>query len=317
MDNGRRLETISIVSPVYQSGASIARLVEELCTTLAGITSSYEIILVDDRSRDHSWEEIQRACRQSNRIRGVRLSRNFGQHAAITAGLSLAKGEWVVVMDCDLQDRPDQIPILYNKALEGYDIVSARRRDRKDSQLKRFTSKAFYAVFSFLTGTKQDATIANFGIYHSRVIQAVLDMGDTIRYFPAMVQWTGFNATAVDVAHCRRAEGKSSYNLPKLLRLALNISIAFSDKPLRLVAQGGLLVSALSLLIGLLCLVGYLLGAIKVPGYASVIISIWLSAGINVFVLGLVGLYVGKAFEQTKHRPTYIIAEEVSSGNLD
>lgn len=307
------MQKISVVSPVYQAAPIVPRLVSEVLSTLENLTDSFEIILVDDRSRDDSWNAIKQECNKSPRVRGLRLSRNFGQHSAITAGLGLAKGDWVVVMDCDLQDRPDQIPTLYRKALEGYDIVFARRRLRRDSRLKRFYSRAFYSVFSYLTETSQDAAIANFGIYHKKVIEAVLGMDDNIRYFPAMVQWVGFQSTCVDVEHSSRAQGESTYNLRRLLRLAVNNIISFSDKPLRLVAQGGLILSAISFVVGLLYLVGYLLGVIKVAGYASLIISIWLTAGINVFVLGLVGIYVGKAFEKIKGRPVYIIDEAVNN----
>lgn len=307
------MQKISVVSPVYQAAPIVPRLVSEVSSALENLTDSFEIILVDDRSRDDSWNAIKQECNKSPQVRGLRLSRNFGQHSAITAGLGLAKGDWVVVMDCDLQDRPDQIPTLYRKALEGYDIVFARRRLRRDSRLKRFYSRAFYSVFSYLTETSQDAAIANFGIYHKKVIEAVLGMDDNIRYFPAMVQWVGFQSTRVDVEHSSRAQGESTYNLRRLLRLAVNNIISFSDKPLRLVAQGGLILSAISFVIGLLYLVGYLLGVIKVAGYASLIISIWLTAGINVFVLGLVGIYVGKAFEKIKGRPVYIIDEAVNN----
>lgn len=304
---------ISIVSPVYQAAPIVPRLVSEVSSALGELTDSFEIILVDDRSRDDSWNAIKQECNKSSHVRGLRLSRNFGQHSAITAGLGLAKGDWIVVMDCDLQDRPDQISTLYRKALEGYDIVFARRRLRRDSRLKRFYSRAFYSVFSYLTETAQDATIANFGIYHKKVIDAVLGMDDNIRYFPAMVQWVGFQSARVDVEHSSRAQGESTYNLRKLLRLAINNIISFSDKPLRLVAQGGLILSAVSFAIGLLYLVGFLFGIIKVAGYASLIISIWLTAGINIFVLGLVGIYVGKAFEKIKGRPIYIIDEAVNN----
>jgi dolichol-phosphate mannosyltransferase len=307
------MQKISVVSPVYQAAAIVPRLVSEVSSALGELTDSFEIILVDDRSRDDSWNAIKQECNKRPHVRGLRLSRNFGQHSAITAGLGLAKGDWVVVMDCDLQDRPDQIPALYRKALEGYDIVFARRRLRRDSRLKRFYSRAFYSVFSYLTETSQDAAIANFGIYHKKVIEAVLDMDDNIRYFPAMVQWVGFQSTRVDVEHSSRAQGESTYNLRRLLRLAVNNIISFSDKPLRLVAQSGLILSAISFVVGLLYLVGYLLGVIKVAGYASLIISIWLTAGINIFVLGLVGIYVGKAFEKIKGRPVYIIDEAVNN----
>jgi glycosyltransferase involved in cell wall biosynthesis len=308
------MKTISVVSPVYQASRIVPRLVSEVSSAIEGLTESFEIILVDDRSRDDSWDSIKKECMKNHRVKGIRLSKNFGQHAAITAGLSLAKGEWIVVMDCDLQDRPDQIQYLYRKALEGYDIVFARRRTRKDSKIKRLYSRAFYSVFSYLTETTQDSAIANFGIYHKKVIKSVLAMDDNIRYFPAMVQWVGFKSAKVDVEHSPRAEGKSTYNLKKLMILAVNNIISFSDKPLRLVALGGLILSAASFAIGLFYLAGYLLGTIKIAGYTSVIISIWLTAGINIFVLGLVGIYVGKAFEKIKGRPIYIIDEEAANG---
>jgi glycosyltransferase involved in cell wall biosynthesis len=307
------MQKISVVSPVYQAAPIVPRLVSEVSSVLRDLTDSFEIILVDDRSRDDSWNAIKHECSKSSHVRGVRLSKNFGQHSAITAGLSLAKGDWIVVMDCDLQDRPDQILPLYRKALEGYDVVFARRHSRRDSRLKRLYSRAFYSVFGYLTETIQDAAIANFGIYHKKVIESVMDMDDNIRYFPAMVQWVGFKSARVDVEHSSRAQGKSAYNLKKQLRLAVNNIISFSDKPLRLAAQCGLVLAALSFVIGLLYLVGYLLGFVKVAGYASLIISIWLTAGINIFVLGLVGIYVGKAFEKIKGRPAYIIDEVIGN----
>jgi dolichol-phosphate mannosyltransferase len=305
---------ISIVSPVYQAAEIVPDLVRELRTTLESLTTSYEIILVDDRSGDESWEAIMTECFKCSFVKGLRLSRNFGQHSAITAGLSHARGDWVIVMDCDLQDRPDQIPVLYDKAVEGYDVVTARRRIRKDSGLKRFYSRFFYFLFSYLTGTKQDASISNYGIYRDKVIQAILSMEDNIRYFPAMVQWVGFKTASVDVAHSARLHGESTYNLHKLLRLAIDTIISFSDKPLRLVAQGGLVLSFLSVLIGFIYLAGYALGLIRVAGYASLIISIWITAGVNIFVLGLVGIYVGKAFEKVKGRPIFIIDEVLNNG---
>jgi dolichol-phosphate mannosyltransferase len=308
------MTNISVVSPVYQAAEIIPRLVAETTLALQSITDSFEIILVDDGSKDDSWESIKKECIKSKNVKGFRLSRNFGQHSAITAGLSYARGDWIVVMDCDLQDRPDQISILYNKALEGFDIVYARRRIRKDSKLKKLYSRAFYALFSFLTSTMQDAAVANFGIYNHKVIKAVLSMNDSIRYFPAMVQWVGFKSTRVDVEHSSRTQGESTYSFKKMVRLAINIIISFSDKPLRLVAQGGLILSGASFAVGLIFLVGYLLGVIKVVGYTSLIISIWLTAGINIFVLGLVGIYVGKAFEKIKGRPIYIVDEDLNYG---
>lgn len=300
---------ITIVSPVFQAEATLHRLVEEITRSAAVLAENMEIILIDDRSSDNSWGEIKKACSIHKHVKGIRLSRNFGQHYAIAAGLDAACGDWIVVMDCDLQDRPDQIPILYEKAQQGYDIVCGRRRSRKDSLAKRFCSKAFYAVFSYLTNTQQDPRIANFGIYHRKVIDAIKSMNDNVRYLPAMAQWVGFRKTSVDIVHDNRADGVSTYNFKRLINLAFDNIIYFSGKPLRLVAKSGLILSGLATLIGCFYLLGYLTGSIKVAGYASLIISMWLTAGLNIFMLGIVGIYIEKAFEKAKNRPLYIIDE--------
>ena len=305
------MTTLSIVSPVYQAEALVPLLVSRIKRSLVHLKLSYEIILVDDRSQDATWLSIKKECANSPNVHGLRLSRNFGQHAAITAGLKRAIGDWVVVMDCDLQDRPEHIPQLLETALIGHDVVFARRILRKDSGMRRLYSASFYSLFSFLTSTRQDAAIANFGIYRRNVVEAILSMGDHMRYLPAMVQWVGFNSTTINVEHSIRHSGVSTYSLVKMLRLAVNTIISFSDKPLKLVAQIGLILALVSFCIGLFFLAGSLAGFITVPGYASIIVSIWLTAGINIFVLGIVGIYVGKAFEQNKARPVYVIDEVV------
>ena len=153
---------LSIVSPVYRAEKIIPELVERIKIAASQITDNFEIILVEDCGPDNSWSAIEKECLIDKRVKGIKLSRNFGQHYAITAGLNYSKGEWVVVMDCDLQDLPEEISNLYNKTKEGFDIVLARRFERQDTFLKRLSSKIFYTTLSYLTGTKQDNTIANF-----------------------------------------------------------------------------------------------------------------------------------------------------------
>ena len=303
---------LSIVSPVYRAEKIVQMLVERIVNSVSTITEDYEIILVNDASPDASWQVIEQECALNQKVKGINLSRNFGQHYAITAGLSYAKGEWVIVMDCDLQDRPEEIPTLYQKALEGYDSVFAQRVQREDNWLKRMSSKTFYAILGYLTDTKQDASIANFGIYHKNVIQSILQMGDRYRYFPTMVQWVGFKKGYLPVSHNERAEGKSSYNFSRLFRLALDTIIAFSDKPLRLMVKGGFIVTIISILIGLIYLIKYLCGDIQVLGFTTLIISLWLIAGIIISLLGVLGLYVGKMFDTVKKRPTFIVDKELN-----
>ncbi|MCU0422367.1 MAG: glycosyltransferase family 2 protein [Bacteroidia bacterium] len=298
---------LSIVSPVYQAERIIEELIKRIKLAVEQITGDYEIILVEDFSPDNSWEKIAALASTDSRIKGIKLSRNFGQHHAITAGLDACSGEWVVVMDCDLQDRPEEIISLYNKAQEGFDIVFARRVNRQDGFIKKQTSVLFYKLFSYLSGVPQDGTIANFGIYHKKVIAAINTMREPMRAFSPMARWVGFNKTAIDVKHDERFEGKSSYNWGRLINLALDIALAYSDKPLRMVIKTGFIISSLSILYALLNVIFFFSGIIKVSGFASLIISIWFLSGLIIFILGIIGLYIGKTFDGIKNRPLYIV----------
>ncbi|MCL2623029.1 MAG: glycosyltransferase family 2 protein [Planctomycetaceae bacterium] len=306
---------ISVVSPIYGSPTLVPELVLRLHQTLATITESYEIVLVFDCSNDNGWEKIRQECQKDRRVKGIHLSRNFGQHYAITAGLTHTKGEWVVVMDCDLQDVPEEIPKLYAVAQDGHDTVFGQRVNRNDAFIKRFLSKAFYSIFSFFTDSKIDPSIANFGIYHHSVIQAVLNMGDHIRFFPTMVRWVGFRQTAVPVVHAARADGKSTYSFRRLFRLAAENIIAFSDKPLRLTIILGFLMSLVSFLFGCYFLLQAMLGKIAVLGFASLIVSLWFLGGTIIFILGIIGIYLGKTFDGVKGRPLFIVDETLNFDN--
>lgn len=303
---------ISIVSPVYRAELILPELISRIETSLNQITQDYEIILVEDGGPDDSWKVIKELSKSKPYIKGIKLSRNFGQHYAITCGLDHAKGDWVVVMDCDLQDQPEEIEKLYNKAKEGYDVVLARRKQRNDRYFKKLFSKLFYRTLGYLTGSEQDETIANFGIYNRKVIETVVSMRESIRYFPTMVKWAGYNQAKVDVEHSSRAEGETSYNFKKLFNLALDIILAFSDKPIRLTIKFGLLISLMSFFIAFYYFIKWLLGGVVVLGYTSLIVSVWLLSGFIISTLGVIGLYVGKTFEGVKKRPIYIIDKKTN-----
>jgi glycosyltransferase involved in cell wall biosynthesis len=303
---------ISVVSPVYGCSTNLIELYVRLKESISTITEDFEIILVNDASPDDAWNTIVALCEKDERVKGLNLSRNFGQHYAITAGLEYAKGEWVVVMDCDLQDRPEEIPNLYNKAMEGYDSVFAQRFQRKDKFFKRFFSKMFYALFGYLTETKQDPSVANFGIYSRNVIDSILQMRDQIRFFPTMVQWVGYNKFYFPVKHDERGSGISGYSLKKLINLAINNIIAFSDKPLRLTAKIGFVIASLSFIVGFVYLIMYFFGKIEVLGFASLIISLWFLSGVIMMILGMLGLYIGKVFEKVKERPVFIVKKKIN-----
>ncbi|NOU47048.1 MAG: glycosyltransferase family 2 protein [Bacteroidales bacterium] len=303
---------LTIVSPVYQAELILSELVDRIEVAVVKITNDFEIILVEDCSSDNSWDVIEQIALRNKRVKGIKLSRNFGQHYAITAGLDQSKGEWIVVMDCDLQDQPEEIINLFNKTKEGFDIVLARRIDRKDALAKRLFSKLFYQTLGYLTGSEQDEKVANFGIYRRSVIDAVIGMRESIRYFPTMIKWVGFRSTKLNVDHDERFEGKSAYNLKRLFKLATDIILAYSDKPIRLLIKTGLFISGGSFIIAIVYFVKWLQGDISVLGYTSLIISVWLLSGFIIATLGVVGLYVGKTFEGVKNRPIYIIEKKVN-----
>jgi len=303
---------ISVVIPVYMGEVFLPELYERVHAAVETLTSDWELLLVNDASPDSSWEKIRELCKRDPAVKGINFSRNFGQHYAITAGLTRASGDWIVVMDCDLQDMPEEIVPLFRKALEGFDSVCAQRVLRRDTFMKRMSSKLFYKIFSFLTDTRLDSSIANFGIYHRNVIEAILSMGDSIRYFPAMVQWVGFRRCAIPVRHAERKAGESSYSFMKLCRLAVNTMLAFSDKPLRLFVFIGGFMAVFSLGMAVVYLILSLLGMITVHGYASIIFSIWFLGGFLLMSMGTIGVYIGKIFSQVKNRPTFIISEEIN-----
>lgn len=303
---------ISIVSPVYRAEKMVHMLVERIVQSVTTITDRYEIILVNDASPDASWQMIEHECAQNKQVKGVNLSRNFGQHYAITAGLSFAKGEWVVVMDCDLQDRPEEIPALYQKAQEGYDIVYARRVDRQDRWIKRMTSRAFNAVLNRLSGLNKDKDVANFGIYHQRVIKEYNKIPELSRSFGSLILYLGFRTATIGVQHAEREEGTSSYTLVRMLKLAFDVIISNSNKPLRMAVGLGFGMSALSFLLALYNVVARMVGIISFPGYTTTVFSIWFVGGLMLFVMGVLGLYIGKIYDQVKGRPIYIVRNTIN-----
>jgi polyisoprenyl-phosphate glycosyltransferase len=298
---------ISVVTPVYGCRTSLYELYFRLKTTIEKITPDFEIIMVNDASPDGAWETIVEIAEKDPRVKGINFSRNFGQHYAIAAGLDNCNGEWIVVMDCDLQEQPEEIGRIYKKTLEGYDYVLGKRLQKKHSLHKRIFSKLFYRLLSFLTETEQDSSIGNFGIYNIKVINALCLMQDNLKYFPAMVRWVGFKGTSIEIMHAERAHGKTSYSLKKLIHLAINVMLAFSDKPLRLIVKFGFFISLLSIFYAGFNIWKYFNGLIILTGWTSLIFSIWFLSGIIIIILGTIGLYIGKTFEKVKNRPAYII----------
>ncbi|HLS08440.1 glycosyltransferase family 2 protein [Lentibacillus sp.] len=300
---------ISVVVPVYGCRRCLKELCSRTITTIESIPADVEIILVNDASPDHAWETIKELNKQDSRIKGIDFARNFGQHHAITAGLDYAAGDWVVVMDCDLQDRPEEILTLYEKAQVGYEVVFGNRVQRQDNWFKRKTSQAFYRVYDYLSGRTSDHTIANFSISQRKVVLAYRQMREQNRFFPLFIQWMGYKTGSVPVKHNARKEGKTSYNLTKLITLATDAVISQSNKPLRMSIQFGFLLALGSFLYGLYLFVRYFFLAQPVQGWTSVMVSIYFIGGLIFFNFGILGLYIGKVFNETKGRPLYLIRE--------
>lgn len=303
---------ISIVSPVYRAENLVDKLVARMVDSVSKITDSFEIILVEDCGPDNSWQKIVENCTKNAKVKGIKLSRNYGQQHAIQAGLDASKGKYVITMDCDLQDKPEEIYKLYNKALEGFEIVVASRKNRQDDFFKKILSRIFYNVLGYLTETKQDRTVANFVCYHRKAVNALALVKDHNRYYPMLQQLIGFNYTKVEIEHAEREDGKSSYSFQKRLRLAMDTILTFSDKPLRLSVKFGVLLSILSIFAAIFMVVLYIFSDVIVPGWSSVLLLLTFLSGTIISVLGMVGLYVGRTFESVKQRPTYIVNEKIN-----
>ena len=306
---------ISVVIPVYGCKAALPELHKRLTESLSQITDAYEIILVDDHCPQNSWEEIVKLCQKDKRVKGFHLSRNFGQIRAITAGLDKSKGDWIVVMDCDLQDRPEEIPRLYSKAQEGYDVVFARRKERKDSKLKVFVSECFYKVYSFATGQPYDGSLCNFSISNRNVINHYCKMREWHRGFVMYIQWMGFREAVLDVEHQERFAGESGYNFKKRMRMAVDLLTSQSDKLLQLTIKAGLAISAISALAILILLLQFFTVHMQ-PGWTSIIAAVFLMGGLTIASVGIVGIYVGNIFMEVKHRPLYIVRQQLN-GNKE
>jgi len=306
---------ISVIIPVYGCDKSLPKLYERLTASLESIVKKYEIILIDDCGPGNTWKIIQNITKRDDSVKGIKLSRNFGQHIAITAGLEKSIGSWVVVMDCDLQDKPEEIGKLYEKAQSGVDIVFAQRIDRQDSFFKKSASRLFYRVLGYLTETKLDYSVANFGIYDRKVINAVLSMKEVHKFFPVMVRWVGFSSTSIKVSHAARECGDTTYTFRSLIALSFGVMLSFSDKPLRLIVKLGFIVSFVSAIYALSIVINVLLNGIAVAGWSSMMASLWLIFGILMSIIGVVGLYVGRTFDETKSRPVYIVDKQTNHSN--
>jgi dolichol-phosphate mannosyltransferase len=298
---------LSVVVPVYNESSLIDELVKRVKQNAKLITEDFEIILVDDGSQDKTWELIELESKSENRIKGIKFSRNFGHHYAITAGLQNSNGEWVVVMDGDLQDRPEVIPDLYKKAQEGFDVVFVSRQNRPEKLNYRIAQKFFYWLLRLLSGMDFDSRQANFSIISKKVVEGFNAFPEKARFYGSTIKWLGFHRSYILADHGTRYSGKPSYTISKRIKLASEIILAFSDRPLKFVIGIGILMSTFSFFASIWVIYRSIKWGFTEIGWPSLIVTILFSTGVILVVIGIVGIYIGKIFEQVKNRPLYVV----------
>jgi polyisoprenyl-phosphate glycosyltransferase len=299
---------LSVVVPVYGCEGCLAALHGRLTRTMRDVTERYELVFVDDRSVDDGWTVLRRLAQEDPHVRAFRLSRNFGQDAAITAGLAQARGARAVVMDCDLQEAPEDIPRLWAAAGEGYDLVRTTRRQWRHARFRRWTSRV-YRSLTLETPVRPD--FSNFSLLSRRVIDAFLRLNDRDREYMIALDWLGFDSTTIEIEHHERHAGESSYVLQHLIQVALNGMFFRSTVLLRLVVLIGFVIALIGLGVAAFEIIAYFVAPEKsVPGYTSLAVLMLVLTGVIIFSVGIVGLYVGRVFEQVKDRPLFLIDQE-------
>ena len=299
---------ISVVIPVYGCPAALRPLHERLTTVLKDLTKDYEIILVNDGCPKGSWQIIEEICKEDKKVKGVNLSRNFGQLHSTNAGMALSKGKYVVLMDCDLQDKPESIYDLYKEIQKGYDFVLSRRKGRQDSRLTLWFSQMFYKVYNYFSeGTYFDKDIGNLSISTRRVVDEYNKIADRNKSFVPMLIWMGYRSSIIDLEAEERFEGHSSYTFSKKIDMAIDLLTSNSIKPLKLVMKSGMVIALIGFIYLLVQVVRYFVRGDLSEGWTSIIASIFLIGGIILICLGGVGIYLGNIFDQTKGVPEYLI----------
>ena len=296
---------VSVVVPVYRCVDCLGPLYRRLKAALAAFPSS-EIVFVDDRSPDRSWELLRQLAREDPTVKAFRLSRNFGQHAAITAGLAQSTGRFTVVMDCDLQEPPEVIPQLHAKALEGYEIVHTRRDRRNQSVLRRLAGRAYFRARNLFLDTQTGTDHGTLSMLSRKVVDAFLALRDKDREYLAVLDWLGYSHATVEFEHAPRHHGRSSYTLRKLVRVAVDGLFFQTTILLRWIVLLGFLVALAGAGLAAYYLFSYFVTD-PLPGYTSLAVLLLVLSGFIIISMGVIGLYVGKVFEQVKGRPLYLI----------
>jgi glycosyltransferase involved in cell wall biosynthesis len=305
-----RRPQLSVVIPVYQCSAALNELYQRLTATLTQLVDSHEIVFVDDRSTDDAWPVLVALAGRDCRVVACRLSRNFGQQLAITAGLRECSGEHVVVMDCDLQDPPEAIADLWAAAQQGFQIILAKRKAAYHSRYRRMANRMYFSLLGGLTGQHIDGELGSLSLLSRPVVDAFLLFQESDRHYLSILYWLGFDRHTIEYDRHARTIGKSSYNFAKLLAHALQGVFFHTTVFLRLVMYSGFLVSLLGVLLAMFIIFDRWRGPL-LPGWASIVVLQLLMSGLTISAIGTVGLYVARIFEQTKGRPLYVMQDRL------
>ncbi len=305
------MTSISIISPVYNADDCILELYDRLVSNAEKITENFEIILVEDGGDDNSWEIIKQISVSDARVKGIKLSRNFGVHHAITAGLDIANGDWTFVIECDLQSPPEKMLDLYKKALEGYDVVIAKFVKRVDNIFRRISSRIFWKSMSFLSGMRLDPQYGIYRIMSKRIVEDFRLFSEQERHFKAIIEWIGVNYETVEMVREKRYAGESAFTFPKLIHATFSYIVAYSSKPLMIFVGFGILSAFGAFIAGMVILFSkFFYGSDWPSGWTSLILSIYFIGGIIITNLGVIGYYVGRNYDESKKRPLYFISEK-------
>jgi len=310
-------KVISFVFPIYNEEGNISLLYAEMQKVVAKLTRyRYEFIFVNDGSRDSSLQLLSELAKKDKQVIILNFSRNFGHQAAVTAGIDHAKGDAVIIMDADMQDPPEVCLELVKRWEEGYDVAYAQRRSRQDTFFKKTTATAFYRLLAKLSAIDIPRNTGDFRLADRKVIDAVRGMQEYNRFLRGMFSFVGFKQIAVPFDRHARHAGVTNYPLKKMLRLAKDGILGFSDIPLRLIARLGFLVSLLSL-IGIIyaVLLKVFFASITVPGWTMIVVAIFFMGGVQLLMLGVIGEYIGRIYNEVRGRPKYIIAEVTDQTN--
>lgn len=303
---------VSVVVPVYGCPEALKPLHERLTKVLNEITKSYEIILVNDGCPKGSWKEIEDICNIDKKVVGVNLVRNFGQAHSTNAGLALAKGNYVVLMDCDLQDNPEAIKELYKTIKNGNEIVFVKRKHRKASLFSKLSSRLFYMIYNRYVEGDFDSDVANYCMVTKKVLTAYNGIRNNNKSFATTICWMGFKAEYIQVENDERYAGKSSYSLNRKIDLAIDMLTSQSNKPLKALLKTGVIIAMIGFLYLFVQIIIYFADKERIEGWMTIVGTILIMGGMIMFSLGGVGIYVGNIFTQTNEIPEYIISETLN-----